>query len=145
MFAYASRAAGNASGEKLGHSPKNSPHAHPRYLAGAWAQALSAGDLDAAAALFALPSVAENGPTLRIATREQARLFNASLPCGAEVIGAEGEGEFTTATFKLTERPGPGRCGAGTGGEAQTTFVVEDGKIAEWRRVGGLGASGEVV
>jgi hypothetical protein len=45
-------------------------------------------------------------------------------------------GETVTATFRLTERPGPGSCGEGTGELAQTAFEIEDGKIAEWRRVG---------
>jgi len=101
-----------------------------------WVDTLRSGDVDGAAELFALPSVAENGVLLRIRDREDARLFNASLPCGAVLIRAETEGDFTTATFKLTERPGPGTCGSGAGEEAQTSFVIEDGKIAQWRRVG---------
>jgi ABC-type glycerol-3-phosphate transport system substrate-binding protein len=101
-----------------------------------WARALRAGDVEAAAALFEIPSVAENGVTLEIETTEQAEIFNASLPCGAELIDATTEGDFTTATFRLTERPGPGRCGQGAGNTAQTSFVIEDGKILEWRRVG---------
>jgi hypothetical protein len=52
------------------------------------------------------------------------------------LIRAEGEGEVTTATFRLTERPGPGQCGDGTGETAKTAFVIRDGKIVEWRRVG---------
>ncbi len=105
-----------------------------------WAQALKRGDVGAAAGYFAVPSVAENGPLLmRIHNPEQARAFNASLPCGAFVIRAQSVGRFTTATFRLTERPGPGLCGPGTGGTAQTSFVIRDGKIAEWRRVGAGG------
>ena len=73
--------------------------------------------------------------TLEIETVEQAELFNASLPCGAELTEAVTEGEFTTATFRLTERPGPGTCGQGADGTAQTSFVIEDGRIIEWRRV----------
>jgi hypothetical protein len=101
-----------------------------------WVDTLRSGDVDGAAELFALPSVAENGVLLRIRDREDARLFNASLPCGAVLIRAETEGDFTTATFKLTERPGPGTCGSGAGEEAQTSFVIEGGKITQWRRVG---------
>ena len=114
----------------------------------AWAKALAEGDVEAAAEYFAIPSTAENGPTLRISSRGDARLFNASLPCGAVLVGAETQGAFTTATFELTERPGPGTCGDGVGNEAQTTFVIEDGEIAEWRRVGLAGpelAPGEAV
>ena len=101
----------------------------------AWSDALREGDVDAAAGYFATPSVAENGPLLRIRNRRDARLFNRSLPCGATLLRAESEGDFTTATFELSERPGPGTCGPGAGGEAQTAFVIEDGKITEWRRV----------
>jgi hypothetical protein len=102
----------------------------------AWIGRLSEGDVEGAAELFALPSVAENGSLVtRIETREQALAFNDSLPCGAEVTAAETTGDFTTATFRLTERPGGG-CGPGVGGTAATSFVIEDGKIAEWRRVG---------
>jgi hypothetical protein len=102
-----------------------------------WATTLSEGDVDGAARYFAIPSVAENGPTLiRIRDLDDARLFNATLPCGAELVRAEPEGDFVVATFRLTERPGAGTCGPGTGGEARTAFVIEDGRITEWRRVG---------
>jgi limonene-1,2-epoxide hydrolase len=103
-----------------------------------WSKALRRGDIDAAAALFAIPSVAENGPILvRIESEAEARLFNESLPCGGRLIQADTAGEFTTATFRLTERPGPGSCGAGTGQTARTSFVIRDDEIVEWRRVDG--------
>jgi hypothetical protein len=103
----------------------------------AWSEALNKGDIEKAAGYFAIPSVAENGPALlRIRNQGQARLFNASLPCGADVIRAETQGAFTTATFQLKERPGEGFCGIdGDRGTAETSFVIEEGKIAEWRRV----------
>jgi hypothetical protein len=116
---------------------------------GAWVDALRSGDVEAAADYFAIPSVAENGPLLvQIDSRDDAVDFNESLPCGARLIRAESSGEFTTATFRLTERPGPGRCGPGTGGTAETAFVIRDGRIVEWRRVGaggGGGAEGKAV
>src|SRR5206468_3837552 len=106
----------------------------------AWVTALRHGDVDAAARYFAIPSVAENGPILlHIHSLDDARRFNQSLPCGARLVRAETQGEFTTATFRLTERPGPGTCGPGTGGTAKTSFVIHGGKIAEWRRVGASG------
>ena len=102
-----------------------------------WVTALHQGDVEAAAGYFAIPSVAENGPLLvRIRSVDDARGFNESLPCGARLIRAETVGEFTTATFRLTERPGPGLCGPGTGGLAKTSFVIRDGEIVQWRRVG---------
>ena len=102
-----------------------------------WARTLKEGDVAGAASFFAIPSVAENGPILvRIRDRGDALRFNASLPCGAELTNAVSEGDFVVATFRLTERPGPGVCGSGTGETAQTAFVIEDGEIVEWRRVG---------
>ena len=105
-----------------------------------WVSALRRGDVNAAAGYFAIPSVAENGPLLlHIRNVDQARKFNQSLPCGARLVRAETAGQFTTATFRLTERPGPGVCGPGVGGIAKTSFVIRDGKIAQWRRVGAGG------
>jgi hypothetical protein len=100
-----------------------------------WAQTLSEGDVDGAAGFFAIPSIAVNGLTLRIEDVADARRFNASLPCGATLKEAVAEGDLTIATFELTERPGPGTCGSGTGAEARTAFRIENGKITEWRRV----------
>lgn len=108
----------------------------------AWSQALSEGDVEGAAEYFAIPSTAENGPIIEIESIEDAVVFNEALPCGAEVISARSEGEFTTATFRLSERPG-GACGAGAGGEASTSFVIEDGKIVEWRRIDDAPAPGD--
>jgi hypothetical protein len=108
-----------------------------------WVNALRRGDIDAAAGYFAIPSVAENGAIIRIRSEEQAKLFNAALPCGATLIRAVSAGKFTTGTFRLSERRGPGAgCGLGVGGTAQTSFVIRDGKIVEWRRVGLAGAGG---
>ena len=102
-----------------------------------WVTALRHGDVEAAARYFAIPSVAENGPLLlHIENIDEARRFNESLPCGARLVRAQTQGQFTTATFRLTERPGSGVCGPGTGESAKTSFVIHDGKIAEWRRVG---------
>jgi len=106
----------------------------------AWVTALRRGDVDAAARYFAIPSVAENGPLLlHIKSLDDARRFNESLPCGARLVRAETQGQFTTATFRLTERPGPGICGPGAGNAAKTSFVIRDAKIVEWRRVGADG------
>jgi hypothetical protein len=102
---------------------------------GHWVDALRAGDVEKAASYFAVPSLVENGtPPLKLDTRAKALLFNRSLPCGAKLIRATSAGRFTTATFKLTDRPGGG-CGPGVGQTARTTFVIEDGKITEWHRV----------
>lgn len=102
-----------------------------------WVDSLREGDVEKAASYFAIPSVAENGPVLiRITNRARAVTFNRSLPCGARLTRAETQGRFTTATFRLTERPGPGTCGSGEGHEALTAFEIDDdGKIRQWIRV----------
>jgi hypothetical protein len=100
-----------------------------------WSNTLSEGDVKGAAGYFALPSTAQNGTVLvHMLNLGDAIAFNDSLPCGAEVTSARSEGAFTTATFRLTERPG-GDCGSGVGGKASTSFQIEDGKIVEWRRI----------
>ncbi len=108
-----------------------------------WAGALANGEVEAAAEYFAIPSTAENGSLLtKIDSRADAIAFNESLPCGGEVVSAQTAGDFTTATFELSDRPG-GNCGAGVGGTASTSFQIEDGMIIEWRRIDGLPPAGE--
>jgi hypothetical protein len=79
--------------------------------------------------------VAQNGLIYPIEDIDDARRFNASLPCGGELVEAQSRGRFVFATFRLVERPGAGACGDGTGETATTAFVIENGRIAEWRRV----------
>lgn len=101
-----------------------------------WADTLRAGDVRGAAEFFALPALVSNGtPPVTLYTRSDVRRFNEELPCGARLLRTASSAGFTTAVFRLTERPGPGTCGTGTGMTARTTFVVRDGKIREWRRV----------
>jgi hypothetical protein len=100
-----------------------------------WAQAESSGDSAAAAAYFALPSFAQNGYTFHIETFGQARKFNASLPCGAVVEEATEEGRYIVVTFRLGDKANSNDCGAGAGQTARTAFLIEHGKIVEWRRV----------
>jgi hypothetical protein len=101
-----------------------------------WSQTLSEGDVEGAADYWEIPSVAQNGtPPLELDSRADVIAFNRALPCGAELVDAQGHFGVTIATFELSERPGPGECGAGVGATARTAFVIEDGKITEWRRV----------
>ncbi len=103
----------------------------------AWADTLRGGDVEGASALFALPATVSNGtPPIRLKTRAQVRLFNRTLSCGAKVIDTEDAAHgFVVATFRLTERPGPGSCGQGTGATARTAFRIKDGLITDWLRV----------
>lgn len=113
----------------------------------AWADTLRRGDVRGAADYFALPSVVANGTApLKLETREQARFFNRALPCGAKLIETEpGPRGFFIATFRLTERPGRGECGSGTGETARTAFRVRDEHITEWLRVQDLESAPETL
>lgn len=113
--------------------------AHVQVIKG-WADELRAGNVIAASERFAIPTVVQNGTApLRLTDRREVEAFNNSLPCGAELTAAVESGKYTIATFKLTERPGIGRCGNGVGEQAKTAFVIEDGLIAQWRRVINVG------
>jgi hypothetical protein len=111
-----------------------------------WAKALRRGDVRAAARYFALPDVFANGVASNgglagvvIHTERQARAVNESLPCGALLISASEHGKYITASFRLTNRTGPGAgCGSGTGQSASTDFVIRHGRIVEWVRVPAL-------
>ena len=102
-----------------------------------WADTLRDGDVRGAARYFALPSLVANGTgPIKLETRAEVEFFNRTLPCGAELIGAEPAPHgFFIATFRLTERPGRGRCGSGTGETARTAFRVRDELITDWLRV----------
>jgi hypothetical protein len=102
-----------------------------------WADTLRAGHVRAAARYFALPSLVSNGtPPIKLETRAEAEFFNRTLPCGAELIDTEpAPHDFFIATFRLTERPGEGECGSGTGETARTAFRVRDEHITDWLRV----------
>ena len=101
-----------------------------------WSDQLRAGHVRRAAAFFAVPTLVQNAsPLVRLSSRKAVFDFNASLPCGAHVFRTLAGGQYTVATFVLTERPhAPSRCGA-TGQIAATAFRFQGGKITEWRRV----------
>jgi hypothetical protein len=103
----------------------------------AWADALRHGDEAGAARYFAPGSrVANGGEPLRLRTTAAARAFNHSLPCGAVVTQVEPSAHgFVIATFRLTERPGAGSCGDGTGHTARVALRIADGRISDWIRL----------
>ncbi|HWF71751.1 MAG TPA: hypothetical protein VG186_00305 [Solirubrobacteraceae bacterium] len=110
-----------------------------------WSTALRRGDLNTAAQYFALPSEFVNGPAdvIAIHTEADARIANASLPCGAVLISAARRGRFVSALFRLTDRVGAsGACGSGTGQLARTNFIIAHGHILEWIRAPSPGGGG---
>ena len=132
LSALAALGACGGDDNKFGDTSSPSPTAVIRD----WADTLRAGDVHGAAEFFALPSIVSNGTEpLILRTRAEAQRFNEELPCGARLLRTSSAAGYTTAVFRLTERPGPGTCGTGTGMIARTTFVVHGGKIHEWRRV----------
>ena len=101
-----------------------------------WSDLLRHGQVDAAAALFAVPVTVANGtPPVRLVSRPEVAAFNESLPCGARLLSTTRRAPYTVATFRLTNRPGGGGCGPGTGEKAATAFRIERGRIVEWLRV----------
>ena len=117
--------------------PAATPEADAEQVIRAWADTLRRGDVAGAAEYFAVPSTVSNGtPPLKLRTRAEVEFFNRTLPCGAVVIATEDAPHgFVIATFRLTERPGRGRCGSGTGATARTALLVRDGHITDWLRV----------
>jgi len=103
----------------------------------AWADALRHGDEARAARYFAVPSmVANGGEPVRLRSAAAARAFNHSLPCGAVVTDVEPSAHgFVIATFRLTERPGAGSCGDGTGHTARVALRIAAGHISDWIRL----------
>lgn len=101
-----------------------------------WARALRAGDIEAASALWAVPSRVQNGtPVLKLSSKRDVRIFNGTLPCGSVVTSAGAAGDdFTIATVRLTRRKGA-NCDSGAGATARTAIRVQDGRISEWYRL----------
>jgi hypothetical protein len=103
-----------------------------------WADALRAGHVNQAARFFAVPATVLDGtnPRRQLPNLAAVREFNRGLPCGARLVDAErGQGSFVIATFRLTQRTGPGarRCTA-EGRLAATAFLIEKRRIVQWLR-----------
>jgi hypothetical protein len=104
-----------------------------------WSDALRRGDVARAVRFWAVPALASNGgPPYRLQTTRAIRFFNETLPCGAKLEATERRSGYVLATFRLTERPGPGTCGTGVGETARTAFLLRGGKIFQWLRAADL-------
>jgi hypothetical protein len=102
-----------------------------------WADALRAGRVNQAARFFAVPTIVLDGanPQRTLPNMRAVRNFNRGLPCGARLVKTvRGKGSFVVATFRLTERPGPGSCEGGVGQLADTAFLIERRHIVQWLR-----------
>jgi limonene-1,2-epoxide hydrolase len=108
----------------------------PESIVRAWNEAVNSGDNEAAARLFAPGArVIQAGRVYTLADRGDAIAFNASLPCSAEIVEIETQGQTVTATFSLAHRT-TSRCDA-PGVEVTAVFEISDGKIVVWEQLPG--------
>lgn len=105
-----------------------------------WANAVRRGDIAAAAGFFDLPAIVyqPGRAALQVNTPQIAEAFNASLPCGAKLIGTNPDGRYVVGTFVLVA-VGRTKCAA-AGQTARVGFVFGDKRrprrFTEWWQVG---------
>jgi hypothetical protein len=96
-----------------------------------WLLALQRDDYDGAAYFFARGALIDQGDPYRLRGQAEARIFNASLPCRADLAGVKDEpGPRSLASFRLREGPG-GPCS----GIVKVRFTIRNGKFTEWRQL----------
>jgi ketosteroid isomerase-like protein len=117
------------------HQPRPTQHDAERLrpLIAAWAAAVRKGDSERAASFFSLPAIVAQSDTIQLATHEDAKAFNAGLPCGARLLEVQHDGRFIIGTFRLTERPGQ-TCQA-SGQLVRVAFVILQRHFTEWREI----------
>jgi hypothetical protein len=96
-----------------------------------WLMAVAHGDFGQAATFFAPGAIIDQGRPFRLPNAAAARIFNAGLPCHADLIALEDEGAKVLATFRLTPGPG-GPCR----GHVQVRYTIVKGEFKEWRQLG---------
>jgi hypothetical protein len=95
-----------------------------------WLLALQRDDYTGAANYFAHGALIDQGDPYRLRGPSDARTFNASLPCRADLAGVKDEpGPRSLASFRLREGPG-GPCS----GIVKVRFTIRDGKFTVWRQ-----------
>jgi len=96
-----------------------------------WLMALEREDYVQAASYFARGAIVDQGRAFRLDGPVEARFFNATLPCRADLVRLrdEGAGEVL-ATFRLRTGPG-GPCD----GFVQVRYTIEHGKFTEWHQL----------
>jgi hypothetical protein len=95
-----------------------------------WLLALERDDYVHAAEFFAPNALIDQGDPYRLKGQSDARIFNASLPCRAELVDVADEpGPRSLATFSLREGPG-GECT----GRVKVRFTIVRGKFTVWRQ-----------
>jgi hypothetical protein len=104
-----------------------------------WSDSLRDGRVNAASKYFKVPSAVSNNTPglLKLASVEDVRTFNRTLPCGAKLLRTRRITDgFVVGVFRLTERKhAPVKCGTGVGEEASVAFKIVDEHITTWVRV----------
>ena len=119
-------------------TPKPQPvtRAERRIIRG-WSDALRHGQVDGRGALLQRPGAGRQ-PAARVPgdASRTSRSSTATLPCGAKLVKMRrsAEPKFVVGIFRLTERPGAGECGTGTGDLAAVAFRIYRGHITSWIR-----------
>ena len=111
--------------------PKQSGAAYEKRVIRGWLFALQRDDYDGAAYYFAPHALIDQGHPYHLGRQFDARSFNASLPCRADLAGVEDEpGAKMLASFRLRRGPG-GPCS----GIVKVRFTIREGKFTEWRQL----------
>jgi putative membrane protein len=111
--------------------PKQSGAAYEKRVIRGWLLALQRDDYDGAAYYFGAHALIDQGRPYRLDGESDARAFNASLPCRADLADVEDEpGPKMLASFRLREGPG-GPCS----GIVKVRFTIRKGKFTEWRQL----------
>ena len=106
----------------------------PESVVRAWSQAVNSDDNAGAARLFAHGAhVIQGSSTRRLNTFEQARDWNAGLPCAGRIIALRARGDTVRATFVLGNRS-RSRCDA-PAERAHALVRVREGKIVLWHQL----------
>jgi hypothetical protein len=116
--------------------PKPVTSAEKRVIRG-WADELRRGHVEEAASYFNVPADV-GAPAMTLKTDRQVEAFNAAFPCGAKLLATRRslDPAFVVGVFRLTERPGRGKCD-GTGTKAAVLFQIKREHITRWVRADG--------
>jgi hypothetical protein len=96
-----------------------------------WLLALQRDDYEGAARFFAPHALIDQGDPYRLDGLSDAKIFNASLPCRADLAGVEDEpGPRSLASFRLRKGPG-GPCS----GIVKVRFTIRKGRFTVWRQL----------
>jgi hypothetical protein len=122
-------------------TPEPTPKPRPitsaeRRIVRGWSDALRHGHVEDAASYFSVPSLAVNPVPAFLETQSDVEDFNRGLPCGAKLVKLRRsmQAKFIIGIFRLTERPGAGKCGTGTGNLVAVVFRIYREHITSWIR-----------